>query len=839
MNKKTHYKALLSALFAPFFFYSPPSFCRPIQPQTKPLPSTAHTGTIANSLNWVRDQEKNNLCRGHFHTPKTLLQQGPPPSIKNTPIELHATGPNTIKPNNGISTLRGQVTLGQPSIQHAGRIAHTTQALVNRNNGTIQSIKFPQSFSLQQANLLIKAASGSFFPGTDSYTFNSVLYHLKPISKPQTTEPPARTYWGKAQQYQRLPNGNIVLKNATCSTCNPQHASWYLKAPSVIFHPKQQYAVAKNMLLYFHHIPVFYFPYFIFPTDNSRHSGFLFPSFSFKKHGNSYYQQPYYWNLAPNYDATITAGIYKNSGLQLSTLFRYLTPSASGQVFFSFLPHDSEFDHYKTSIRQSGITGKDTYINALDKMNDKRGFISTQSTWALSQNLSASLNLNTVTDPYFFRDFKTPQATNQNNQLTNQIQLNYTSQHWQMYNILSAYQPLHRIDSAVISNQYQRLPEIDFNGNYDHITGPVFISLNGQYVNFLYHSQFDPVTLEKNTGQRLHLAPSIGIKWSNSEGYITPQLSFDMTAYHSQLATPLAPRPQFDASRTIPVTSIDSGLFLEKSLNLGQHHYWQTLEPRLKYTYIPYRNQDQFPVYDTAITPPGFSSLFSDNQFTGFDRLQNTSQFSLGLTSRFLKQKDASEVLQTDLGVAYFMTPQKVCLTNQCQPESPHVSPLYTDLSFNPSSNLTVTAAAAWKIKNRYMDNASLSLQYHNQTKQAADITYIDSHDSGQLIKIGATTPLTSQLSTLGYVEYNINKKQSNHYLLGIQYDTCCWTAQLIYDNPFVNAQTTPSNLNYMYKHSIYFQFMLKGLGSFGHGTGSAESVLATNIPDFDNPFKK
>jgi LPS-assembly protein len=845
MTKIKHTKLFSGILIICGFFSTSTSLCTPpvqnASSTQKPIASPLLTkpASIASILNWVSDKKNTDLCEGQFHTPSVLKKNFPAPNINDPRIDATSTGPDNTLKLNGTSTLQGKITIAQPDLKHAGRIAHSTRALITRKDGKIEAIELPKPFSLEEANLLIKGLSGSITPPNNSYILNTVNYRIKPAATKNGTATPTRTYWGKAQQIHHQSDGKIELKNATCSTCNPKHASWYLKAQRITFHPEKQYAVAKNMVLYFNHIPTLYLPYIVFPTDYSRHSGFLFPSFAYKKHGGSYYQQPYYWNIAPNYDATITPGLYKKSGLQINTLFRFLTRHSNGKIYLSYLPHDSGFDQYKSTINQSGITGKDTYLSQLNKMSNKRAYLSAQSLLNLSPNLTATINLNAVTDPYFFRDFRTPKSNNQSSQLTNQIALNYTNQHWQFFNVFSAYQALHRIDTPAISNQYQRLPELDFNGNYEHLAGPLFTSLNGQYVNFLYHSKFSPVSADKNIGQRLHLEPILGMKFKSAKGYIIPSISLDMTAYRSQLASQNTLRPKSNHSITIPITSVDSGMFLEKNLNWNKNHYWQTLEPRLKYTYIPYRNQSQLPLFDTAITPFDFSSLFSNNQFSSFDRLQNTNQFSLGVTSRILNQKDASQLIQTDLGVAYFMSPQKVCLTPQCQAIKEHVSPLYADLNFGPIKNLTVTTAAAWNLKNHYLDNASLSLQYSKPNKQAADLSYIESHDNGKLVKFGATTPLTRHLSTLGYIEYDLSKKKNNHYLLGFQYDTCCWTAQIIYDNPFPNTTTTPQNLKYLYKNSIYFQFMLKGLGSFGHGTGSANSVLATNIPDFNNPFQK
>jgi LPS-assembly protein len=804
--------------------------------QTKSHPEP----TLANTLNWIVNKSNKNLCNGSFEMldKKELKNPNPLPDGSTS----FTTTADNFKYNHqsGKEVLTGNVKLFQPDDVQASRITKTDKAIIQNDNDDNKTITLPYPLSIEDFNSLTKAKSGTIHTTAKktTSTLHQAKFRFKNQPNKKISTPPI-TYWGTAKTYIKRANGNIELTDATCSTCNPTHPSWSLHAKKIIIHHQKKYAEASNMTLYFHHIPVFYLPYIIFPTDTSRHSGLLSPSITYSKNKGFVYQQPIYWNIAPNYDATITPGFYSKKGLQINTLFRYLTPNSNGNLYVSIFPSDKGFKKYKQDISQQGITGKDEYLKQLSDASTNRGYISMQSNMNITSKLKANVNINYATDPYYLRDYSVDQSLYQTNQLYNSLNLTYSSTHWNVYNTFQTIQVLHRIDSTAISDQYQRLPEIDFNGNYDHVQGPLFFNLDGQYVNFAYHSAFTPLTKDMPIGNRLHLKPQIGAKFSSAYGYITPSISLDTTAYRSQLAQIASARSTFDKSRATPITSIDSGLYFEKSLQLKHKQYWQTLEPRLKYTYIPYKNQDAFPNFDTTTPTPGFSTLFSDNAFSSFDRLQNTSQLSLGISSRLLQQKDASQILEADAGLAYYQQPQKVCLTNNCTPVKAHVSPFYTQLTFNPTGRLSLTGATAWNIKDHYLDNASATVTYTGEKNNTMNVSYIENHNSSNIITAGISRSINKNLSALGYINYDIHNKRPQSYFFGLQYDTCCWTTQLVLDQEYagIDPQSSANNPQSRYNRSIYIQFMLKGLGSFGKG--NAADLLATNLPGFSNPFKQ
>ena len=224
--------------------------------------------------------------------------------------------------------------------------------------------------------------------------------------------------------------------------------------------------------------------------------------------------------------------------------------------------------------------------------------------------------MNYVTDSYFLRDYAVSQNQLLANQLLNRALVNYSGDHWQGSFLLQAYQTLHPYNGTAASNQYRRLPEVNFTGNY--FLSNYAVNLSGELVDFTYQSDFNPLTYKKPVGLRVHLSPSVSRVFDYGAGYITPRVTIDNTSYEEQPAAkaPNQPRPTAALNRTLPMIDVDTGLYLQRDFSWQQKAYLQTFEPRLFYLYVPYLNQDKYPVFDAQLLPFSYTQLFTLNEYT-------------------------------------------------------------------------------------------------------------------------------------------------------------------------------------------------------------------------------
>ena len=908
-------------------------------PQSDAEPNNQH---IARLLGWIPDTSSGcNLCNGYYFTPEFVKHNLKPGAYRDNTTHLQSTGP-TILRRNGTSVLQSNVQINQPgsliktdkatlyrdpktgkvtrvhlagnvSLRQTGKLFIAKKGRVNLTNHTASftdatyllntryNPQHTQTLQPQALNTLIRlytqTALSVFSPITAINTpLLSTLINVTRHNKQTSTPTNANNAWGTAATIQASRDGIIKLKKATYSVCPPLSPTWKISADRIIINRNTGIAKAYDSVLRIKNIPVFYLPYWRFPVDRRRRSGFLYPQYQHSKTSGFGITLPFYWNLAANYDATLNSTYFTDRGYKLDSRFNYLTQHNKGSVYFSGIPADSGFKKFKrdTLARFPAATPAldAPFIRDLRQYSDNRGFIAFKNHWSSDDDINipkgylkqanndsitqaavwnSDINLQYVTDPYFFKDFSNSYSDISGNQLINFANLNYSGLHWQYAALLQYYQTLHRIDQAnlILLNQYRRLPELDSNARYPNLWHHLDVNLDMQYVYFDYSSDFTPQTFQLPIGHRLHIRPSISRPFHWASGYITPSIMLDNTDYDSQLTTTRAgiKRPDFTAIRNIPIFSLDTALFSQRHFNWDHHPYIQTLEPHLFYLYIPYENQNKYPNFDSTLQPYSFSRAFSINSFTGFDRVNNANQISLGLSSKVLDNVSLQQRLSADLSIAYYLQPPKVCTNNityqptvnglvilntpDCDnPVDTHFSPLTGDMSIALAHNLSANSNLAWNFSHQHLDNAGASITYNNDNN-IASLGYslaptINGPTADNLglstktnqIHAGSTWKISQNWRLFGYYDYNIALKRPNSYYAGIQYDTCCWIMRLVAQKTFLGIQagSTQGRVTNLYDHAYFLQFNLKGLGSFGSGDSSA--LIKASMPGYhQDPF--
>lgn len=815
-------------------------------------------------LGWISDPHAN-LCQGYFSEPPSLRDYPIPPPITQSPTKISFTGPGVLS-TYGRSTISQNVVVSQP-----GRIATADKAIIYRSptDGHIDYIRLEGHVQVREQGRLVVGPYTTIRFDEHTVEVGPSVYHF--YEDPEHFKLPTLNHaydaWGTAEKTLRDANGVIHLTHATYTTCAPTHPSWQISAATMVLDQEEGFGTAHNMLLRFYDYPILYMPLYTFPISDRRKTGFLTPDVSYESNNGLQWAFPYYWNLAPNYDWVTTPKYIETRGPQFNSEFRYLASAHNnGQVYLSLTPDDTQFGEFRSNTLSNppnfpiGVSPT-PYLNDLGSYSNFRGFLHLNENGQFENNWTGHLQLNYVTDDYYFQDFSTSYGTIAVNQLLNQADTEYQSEHWNFMGLVQGYQTLHIIGQAPnpALDQYSRLPELDMTSDYANLWGGTDFSLSGQSVNFAYDSAYNPTTLQQPIGERIHLRPGISRPFYASAFYITPKISLDSTEYAAQLASDnnVDTRPAFNASRNLPIVNVDSGAYLDRPIHWEQYTYLATLEPHVFYLYAPLMNQNKYPNFDSELLPFTFPQLFDVNRFTSYDRIENANQFSFGLSSRLLNSSTDEQKLRADFGFGYYLQSPQVCLdaencnssTFQYISPDAHLSPLVGQLTYNPWRDWASTASYAYDTSLSQTNNAQMGINYnHNQTyiftvnylfvrEQNGDPT--DSFglsNNTNLIASGAAWPLTQRWSGLAYGQYNISKDRPDSYYAGLQYDSCCWTFRVIASRSFKEQNTSetgePVNI---FKNSYYVQLQLKSLGNIGTSPGN---LLNSTLSGFSDPFK-
>ncbi|MFN7097951.1 MAG: LPS-assembly protein LptD, partial [Gammaproteobacteria bacterium] len=543
-------------------------------------------------------------------------------------------------------------------------------------------------------------------------------------------------------------------------------------------------------------------------------------------------------------------------GLQMNAEFRYLTTDSSGNIHGSFLPDDKEFADFQSDAQTNPSYTTSPGLGQLENDSDNRYLISLQDTREYSKNWSSYLYVNQVSDDYYFEDFNNDPAQITQNQLINQGDVYYNSQHWHFTGQMEGYQTLHPINQSYVANQYRELPELVLNGQYPDFGDDFSFNVNNQFDDFTIVQ--DPVAGTQPEGTRLNITPDLSRPQNWMWGFFKPDLQLSMTQYN------LSDQPTGEAnniSRVLPILDIDSGLFFDKNTTWFGHQYQQTLEPRLFYLYVPYANQNDIPLFDTSVQPFSFSQLFQTNRFTGLDRIGDANQVSLAVTSRFIDQQTGDEKLRASIGEIYYFEERHVTISTDSDaldlvtrdnqvPNNTLISPVAAELDYFINKNWNVTTNVAWDPNYQQTNNANVMFQYKTDNRHILNLGYTFLRGGDAFVPPdGSTIPTNSSKNNLNQTDfstvwpiarnwtflarwnYNISHDYPQTYFAGVQYDACCWSFRAIVGREF---NYLDNNDKPQFDNQIYFQIALKTLGSVG---SSNPTSLLSNIPGYTDTF--
>ena len=654
---------------------------------------------------------------------------------------------------------------------------------------------------------------------------------------------------GSALYAKRAEDAIIRLKDGTYTTCEPSSNAWQLKGNNITLNPATGFGTATNVTLRVKDIPIFYTPYIYFPIDDRRQSGFLPPSFSSSTDTGFMLVTPYYFNLAPNYDATLYPRYMTKRGLLMEGEFRYLTESSEGQFGAAYLNDD------------------DTKRKGQTDYSDKRYMLNWQHKGGLDSRVLTEVDYTKISDPYYFQDLQTDQIGVENRDYLNQqAAVSYRGDSYTARLNAQAYQ----LATVTQVTPYNKLPQLTLDGALPFHPGGVNFSYGSELVRFERSLENGNYTNEDGTtaprldnnivglaranGTRLNLAPSMSLPMTSSYGFVTPTLKYMYTQYDldldSQGKSTLLAGEDYKSSqnRSVPIASVDSGLYFDRNTNWFGTNYRQTLEPRAFYLYVPERNQEDIPVFDTSENTFSYSSLWRDNRFSGSDRVGDENKLSLGLTSRWIED-NGFERQRVSIGQAYYFQDRKVQLpgiADDRKDSTSSVSPYALEYAYRFNRDWRATADYNWdpetrsprsgsammhyqpednpnKVVNlgyRYRNDQVIYNQYTGKWQMGGDYLtpgqngYIKDYYKIQQHDFSVIWPIVPQWNAISRWQYDYNRNRTLEAFGGFEYDNCCWKLRLISRYWVSNDEyTQEAPLNEKGDHGLFLQVVLKGLG--------------------------
>lgn len=610
----------------------------------------------------------------------------------------------------------------------------------------------------------LQSESGEFHPDSGSGTFENNLFQL-----------PEHSINGSAEKITIIDEQHGALRGVRYSTCPPENKAWEMNASSMELDQESNTGEAYNVTLKFKSVPFLYFPYINFALKG-RKTGLLPPTFSSSERNGTDVAIPWYWNIAPEYDATITPRSIQNRGVMVMNQFRFLTAHGGGEIDIDYLPGDKALN------------------------NDNRYFGKFSHTYK-EDGWYGNVDINSVSDDHYLNDLGSSIVDAGSVRLTQRIEHGYKNETLNLKFNLQNYQEL--TNSPI----YRRLPQLTlaWTPKYD---SPWKLSLNSEWSHFNHENSANIV------GKRLDIRPTISRPLESTSGFIRPRLTLRHTQYQLDNS---AVQP----TRTTPVLSIDSGLFFDRQFQLSGLSYQQTLEPRLYYLYSPYVDQD-FPVFDTSTIAFSWNQLFQENRFSGADRQIDANQLSVAISSRFIESKSGIERLRLSAGKIVTFADPRVDLDQDPQTSwsGSNYENLITEISFKPHSEWQLNHSQQFRPGGDTALSSS-NVKYDSQKYGRASLSY-RKDDSTNLLQsdLVANLKLGTRWHLIGRGLYDINQQQSLDTIIGFEYESCCWIGRMVTRNEW-KSDTLQLERSYL------FNIEFKGLGKMGQ---DLETILGNGI---------
>lgn len=596
---------------------------------------------------------------------------------------------------------------------------------------------------------------------------------------------------GQAESIEFLGENQYRVKDGFFTSCKPGDDSWLIRADQLDLDFTREVGTARGGSVIFKGVPVIAAPAFNFPLNNQRKSGLLPPSIGTTGKSGPEFAVPYYLNLAPNYDLTLTPRYMEKRGLQIAEQFRYLLPHHNGEFRAEQIPNDRVTDSGRRAI---------AFIHNYNQ--DGR--------------LVGGLNLNKVSDDNYFRDLSTRINVTSQATLPREGFLTYNGS-WRDAGSYSAtvraqrFQVLQDPDKPILP-PYGRMPQLTLS-TLRQDTGGFDLGSSAEFVTFSHPTPTQVI------GKRSTIYPSLRLPLIAPGAFFTPKLGAHYTDYsleNNALGTPDT------ISRGLSIFSLDSGLIFEREARAQGQPVIQTLEPRIFYVRIPFKDQNQIPLFDTAIADFNYAQIFSENSFSGGDRINDADQLTVALTSRMLRSSTGQEMLRGTIAQRYYFKDQQVTLNQTDTPRTDQTSDWLAALSGRVAQHWTSEAATQYNQGDSRLERLTVTARYQPEPLSTVNLSYRFLRDQIRQVDLSGQWPLIGRWYGVGRFNYSLPDSRIVESIGGLEYGADCWISRFVVQRFALTAGEST--------RSFFLQLELNGFSRLGSNPLEA---LKRNIPGY------
>ncbi|WP_340620871.1 LPS assembly protein LptD [Xenorhabdus siamensis] len=624
----------------------------------------------------------------------------------------------------------------------------------------------------------------------------------------------------------RNENRYTILNNGVFTSCLPGNDSWSVVGSEVILDRQEEVAEIWNARFRIANVPVFYTPYLQLPIGDKRRSGFLIPNASFSNKNGIQFLLPYYWNIAPNYDATITPHLISKRGLKFNNEFRYLTKAGLGTVALDWIGNDRLYaDDKKFNLRP-------------ERDSNNRWLFYWNHSGVMNQVWRFSAEYTKVSDPHYFTDFTSQYGTSTDGYATQKFSIGYAQQNWNATLTTKQFQIFTVSDGR---KAYRATPQLDLN-YYKNDLGPFDFRTYAQF------AKFTSVGKDQPNAVRWHLEPSINLPLSNHWASLNNEVKLMATYYQQDIpAAQKNSQLEKSANRVLPQFKSDAKMVFERAMSFNPA-YTQTLEPRIQYLYVPYKSQNNIYNYDSSLLQANYTGLFRDRFYSGLDRISSANQFTSGITTR-IYDEDLVERFSLSVGQIYYFEAPRVEDIEPTQTNQSTVGTKKRTGSTTWAGDVEWKISSSWGFKGGVQYDTRLSkvamgnsvVEYRRDADRLIQLNYrfVDrdyiqatlrsapAYQQGisQVGMVGSW-PLGDRWALVGAYYYDTKEKQPASKMVGMQYSTCCWAVNVGYERKIVNWKNNQSE----YDNKWSLNVELRGLSN-NYSLGSLKMLQQGILP--------
>lgn len=741
-------------------------------------------------------------CSGTYQLPPRRVPAGVDPAT--LPIEAEA--------DRGSMWVDDRIELfGDVSLVQGDRVVRAPSATVDLGTRTVT---VSDTVTLADPDVVLAGQSADANIDTRAATLQDVEYLLG-----------AAEMRGDARAVRRDDEGNLLLEGARITRCPPGHKGWHFGASSIEVPAESIFARARNATLRVGSVPVFWAPYIRFPVSDERQSGWLFPTFGYSNEDGVDLAMPYYFNLAPNYDATLVPRLLSERGAGFESEFRHQANWASTVLTGALLPDDDLFN---------GTFERDDFFDRFPN-----GDFDPANRWLLGMqhsgllrlgkgNLRTVIDYQAVSDRDYFRDLGSDLGVSSQIELERRAELQYTQGDLMVRLWAQRFQ---RLDEIAV-DPYARVPELEV--RYQRgLIGPLEFSVNAEWAAF--DRDTDRLSgLAAVTGSRAHFEPRIRLPFSWPYGFVTATAGLRYTAYDLDDNNAGGLSAEFDdrTDRSIAFASLDAGLVFERELSLFGTRLTQTLEPRAYYLRQGFEDQSQLPLFDAAALTFNYNQLFRDNRFSGLDRIGDANQLATGVTTRFLNAADGREYLRASFGQIWHFQDRQVSLNGGAPTADDRhgTSELAGELVATIARRWQAQLAVIYDPDDDQIEEGAAFLSYRDGRRRLVNLGYryqgiadIDQTD------FSVYWPLSRRLGFVGRWNYDLTAGRTIERFGGLEYNDCCWQLRLV-ARRFIDAPSSALLDQVDPDEGVFIQIVFKGLAGFGN---RLESILTQGVRNY------